>query len=212
MKYILLILCLPLAFSACQDASTLREQHELDTWLENVSLHLRPGDLVFRKGVGLAGRMVTLAGGSDEVYSHIGIVVAREDTAGWFVCHAVPGEPDFEGDEDRVKCEALQSFYATNKASKGKVVRVACSDSVAELTALSALHKWKQHTLFDHEYNWEDTTTLYCTQLIAAVYANHGIDLVEERNHPTHILGFNGVYIFPSDIENSALLERISYY
>ena len=212
MKYIILFLYLLLVFSSCQDTPTLREQRELDMWLENVSLHLRPGDLVFRKGVGLAGRMVALAGGSDEVYSHIGIVVTREDTVGWFVCHAVPGEPDFEGDEDRVKCEPLQSFYATDKASKGKVMRVACSDSVAELTAVSALHKWRRHTLFDHEYNWEDTIALYCTQLIARVYAKQGIDLVEDRNHPTRILGFNGVYIFPSDIENSALLEQISYY
>ena len=61
---------------------------------------LEEGDIVLRKGTGLTSRAVRIAdGGSD--FSHCGIIV---DSCGRkMVVHAVPDEPDFEGDVDRVK-------------------------------------------------------------------------------------------------------------
>ena len=204
------LLVLPLL--GCQKKITVSEQLALDAWIEQVSPLLRSGDLVFRRGTGLAGRMVTMAGGADEIYSHIGIVTVAVDSSGWMVCHAVPSETDLVGDEDRLRCEPLGSFFSSARSSRGKVMRVSCSDSLAAVAAADAILKWREGVLFDHDYEWADTTSLYCTQLVALVYSKQGIDLVEDRNHPTQIPGFKGIYIFPSDIEQSALLERISYY
>ena len=44
-----------------------------------------------------------------EVYSHVGILKQIDNE--WFVIHAVPDEPDFEGDTDRVKTDPLSRFF-----------------------------------------------------------------------------------------------------
>lgn len=70
-------------------------------------LRLEEGDLLFRKGTGVVGHVVTSVDNRGE-FSHVGIVVRRGDE--WQVIHAVPHEPDFEGDFDRVKIESVDSF------------------------------------------------------------------------------------------------------
>ncbi len=205
-------LSLSVVFLFCSCRANVVSESDLSSWIEQISPQLRQGDIVFRKGNGVAGHIVLMAGGSAEAYSHIGIVACKDDSSGWVVCHAVPGEPDYKGDIDRVKCESIESFFCITKASNGKVVRVACSDSIAQCAANLAMEQWKYRVPFDHDYNWVDTTSFYCTQLVAWSYLHYGIDLVEGRNHPARIPGFNGVYIFPSDIEQSNLLTYISYY
>ena len=58
------------------------------------------GDLAFRRGTGLTSRVV-LAADKSGAYSHVGILKWMDGK--WHVIHAVPGEPDYRGDEDRVK-------------------------------------------------------------------------------------------------------------
>ena len=155
---------------------------------------------------------MTTAGGSNEVYSHIGMIVSKDSVGQWSVCHAVPDEAEPVGDIDRVKCEPISRFFATDRAFCGKIVRVACIDSLAQRAANETVRAWMNGTPFDHEYDKQDTTSFYCTQLIAWAYAKQGIDLLEGRSHVTSIPGFSGEYIFPSDIDESNLLTCISYY
>ena len=75
---------------------------------------LRPGDLLFRRGTSMASRGVVLADGNGR-YSHVGIVV---DSAGtMMVVHAVPDEPDYEGDPDRVKMDKPSPLTAGGRSS-----------------------------------------------------------------------------------------------
>ena len=75
-------------------------------------LELAEGDIVFRRGTGLMSHTVVAADGGK--YSHMGIVV---DSAGVkMVVHAVPDEPDFPGDVDRVKMELPSKFFSTFNA------------------------------------------------------------------------------------------------
>ena len=82
---------------------------------------LKAGDLVFRRGNGITSRAVLMAdqrGG----YSHVGIVV---DSCGkMMVVHAVPDEPDYEGDIDRVKMETPEKFFLSVNAKIGEVKRL----------------------------------------------------------------------------------------
>lgn len=211
MRKILFILFITFLLSSCGGKSTIDED-TLNTWIENTTPYLRAGDLVFRKGIGIAGQTVIIAGGDGEAYSHIGIIVNREGEEGWCVCHAVPGESEIKGDIDRVKCESIESFFSIDKSSHGKIVRVTCNDSIAEKAVDVALQMWKDGVPFDHNYDKNDTTAFYCTQFVAWAYNLHGVDLVEDRCHPARIPGFNGVFIFPSDIEQSSLLTQISNY
>ena len=74
----------------------------------------REGDLLFRRGEGVASHFVLIAdkGG---VYSHIGILV--KDSGNWKVVHAVPGEPDYENEPDRVKMEPVERFFNRERAA-----------------------------------------------------------------------------------------------
>ena len=82
---------------------------------------LRAGDLVFRRGGSLSSRAVVMAD-TDKGYSHIGMVV---DSAGKaMIVHAVPYEPDFKGDFDRVKLETPQRFFLSDRAIVGEVRRL----------------------------------------------------------------------------------------
>ena len=111
------VLCLTLGsatlVAGCQQEKAVpREVSTRITW--------REGDLVFRQGTGAAGHAVSLAdtGGA---YSHVGVVVLRKGEP--WVVHAVPGEPDFDGDPDRVKLEPVDAFFSRARAAHGAVMR-----------------------------------------------------------------------------------------
>ena len=74
---------------------------------EELLPHLADGDLLFRKGTGVVGRVVTAFDGNGE-FSHVGIIAQRDGE--WYVVHAVPHEHDFKGDFDRVKCDPVEHF------------------------------------------------------------------------------------------------------
>ena len=137
---------------------------------------LKAGDLVFRRGNGLASHavlMVDKRGG----YSHVGIVV---DSCGtMMVVHAVPDEPDFEGDVDRVKMETPEKFFLSMNAKIGEVKRLKGDTATAIRAARHAMEIYRRGTLFDHNYDDTDTTRMYCCELIEHVYKT------DSRQHKT---------------------------
>lgn len=167
---------------------------------------LEEGDLVFRRGSGMASRMVLIAD-SKGAYSHIGIIV-RESKC-WKVIHAVPGEPDFEGDPDRVKMESLDQFFVGKKAVCGAIMRIKGNSMQKQHAAEKARQIFRRGTLFDHDYDCGDTTRMYCTELIDFVYRQTGVDLTEGRISRINLPGISGHYVLPSDIQQSQHLELI---
>lgn len=170
---------------------------------------LHEGDVVFRRGTGLASRIV-LTADSKGIYSHTGIVKKKKDK--WYVIHAVPGEPDFKDEPDRVKMEEIEKFFAPQKAISGAVMRVEGDSATCCRAATSAERFHKAYILFDHHYNLEDTTEMYCTELIDYVFRKEGIDLVEGRISKLSLPGFNGNYLLPNDIAQSKKLCIIYYF
>lgn len=166
---------------------------------------LHEGDLALRKGDGLAGRLI-LTVDKNSKYSHIGIVIRHDEK--WKVIHAVPGEPDFEGDKDRVKMEDVHTFFEKNRALSGAIMRIE-NESIAKTAAQKALNLYQQNILFDHDYNIEDTTKMYCTELIHHVFKEAGTDLTQGRKSTINLLGSNTVYILPSDIQKNSELKII---
>ena len=71
------------------------------------------GDLAFRRGTGFMSRIV-VAADKNGTYSHVGILKKMQGE--WHVIHAVPGEPEFKGDPDRVKIEPLTRFFTPDTA------------------------------------------------------------------------------------------------
>jgi len=170
---------------------------------------LRDGDLVFRRGTGIVSQAVIAAdkGGS---YSHIGILIRKDST--WNVIHAVPGEPDFKGDPDRIKMEKLATFFNKERAKTGAVMRLTIDSTRCRQAACHAVRLYHAGILFDHQYNLNDTSQMYCTELIDYVYRQQGIDLPEGRISRVNIPGMSGDYLLPSDIQQSKLLCMLYYF
>jgi hypothetical protein len=165
---------------------------------------VQEGDLVFRRGQGLASRAV-LAADRYRVYSHAGIVV--RDSGQWRVVHAVPGEAG----GDRVKMEPLAVFFRPQRALKGAVMRVEDA-STAQRAAVRAVELFRRNVGFDHGYDLDDTTRMYCTELIHHVFAREGVDLTGGRRSRIDMPGFGGNYILPGDLQCSVHVRPIDEF
>ena len=158
---------------------------------------LRSGDIVFRQGSGLTSRIVQTAD-KNGIYSHVGIVL-RDKNGDCLVIHAVPGEPDFKGDVDRVKLEHIDNFFGNGKAICGAVMRVNVDSAKAARAATYALNIFQRNTLFDHQYDLSDTTQMYCTELVYFVYKKEGVTLADtEKTLVIPII--NKKCLLPSDL------------
>lgn len=167
---------------------------------------LQEGDIVFRRGSGVMSHAVLHAGNKKGAYSHIGIVVRRGGS--WNVIHAVPGEPDYEGDPARVKMESIRTFFAPERAVSGAIMRL---DSVDTGTAVRcAFDLYRVRTPFDHHYDSSDTTEMYCTELVCFSYLKAGVDLAEGRSSRVRIPGFIDVAcVLPSDVLACGKLKTV---
>lgn len=170
---------------------------------------VRPGDILLRRGDGMASRVVLFADGAGE-YSHVGIAA---DSAGvTVVVHAVPGEPRYPGEPDMVRMEPVGAFYSRMRASRGCVMR--CADSLkARRAAAAAVEVCRRGTLFDHDYDSNDTTAVYCSELVERVCRRAGMRLVLPPRHNVSIPGLSlrGV-IMPSDFRRSPSLRVVAEF
>lgn len=158
----------------------------------------REGDIVLRCGYGYESRAVTQRSRAN--YSHVGILHFDSLSNEWQVVHAVPAEDEPE----YVKAEAVSIFFSPERAGKGAWLRVHCSDEQARAATTYALRKAAEKVLFDNDYSLEDTTQLYCTELVWRAYQTQGIDVSGGgRLEAPVFLCKDGEGIFPSHIEKS---------
>ena len=188
--------CILLALMACHSSE--------DKSIFPSDLQLLPGDVVFRQGSGLDSRAV-LTIDRNSCYSHIGIVV---DSAGHpMIVHAVPGEPDYPGDVDRIKMDDPATFFLHSRAQVGEVMRPK-QQGKAIKAAQTALRLYHQGIPFDHDYNDQDSSAMYCTELIFSVFQSAGILLTEapkyEIHFPFHFSGY-----LPSQLHSSPELQAV---
>lgn len=171
------------------------------------AVRCRPGDVVLRRGIGLTSRAVLMADGARD-YSHCGIVAEMDGRL--VIVHAVPGEPDFEGDSDRVKAEPADRFFSSVRCVKGCLLRPDDA-SAAQRSAREAVRLFRKGVAFDHDYDDSDTTRLYCSELVTYVYRLAGITLLYGRRHDVRLpgLSLDGV-VFPSDFLRSPHLRRVA--
>lgn len=172
--------------SSCSQKKEDFEYCEIDT------TNIRTGDLLFRQGNGTESQ--TVMAFDNDKYSHVGIISRRNSQ--WYVVHSVPGESE---EVDTVKIEPIREFSKGDRCLKIMTRRIKCNDEIAEKAALYALSK--VGLTFDNNYDLSDTTMFYCTELVWQSYKNQGIDISYGRRHHINFLGFNGYYIFPSDLQ-----------
>lgn len=168
---------------------------------------LQEGDIVFRRGYGFASEMVVY-NDADGKYSHVGVVVNSEK--GLMIAHSVPGGDAEENDIMRL--ERIEQFYSAESSSCGEIVRMELDSLQRRRLSEMAVTKANEKIPFDHNYDLEDTTALYCTELVQLLYRNIGIDLAEGRITRLNAPGFSSDYLMPSDIYQNRNLKTIFKY
>lgn len=199
-QFLILLCALLVAITGCDSPSTRNNTYD------ELKAQLQEGDLLFRRGTGVVGHIVT-AMDSEGSFSHVGIIVRHDDS--WCVIHAVPHEPDFEGDFDRVKCEAVESFLGRYPNGDYGLYRPAIAADKVAIAVRNARRLSDKQVRFDHNYDLTDTTELYCTELIEYVYGLAGVSLSEGRRTEITFPIMAGSHIMPSDLTKSDLLTPV---
>ena len=171
---------------------------------------LKAGDIVLRCGSGMTSRAVQMADGGG-CYSHVGIVV---DSAGTLmIVHAVPHEHEDPKDEETVKMDTPEIFFSSIRTSNGRIMSYSDS-TMARAAAQVAMGIYRKAIIFDHDYDINDTTRMYCSELVEYAYKKGtGISITENARHNVNlpVFTFKNV-ILPSDFTNSRHLITTSVF
>lgn len=169
------------------------------------SLRLQVGDVVFRRCTGLTSRIVVMSD-REGIFSHTGIVA---DSAGrLMVVHAVPGETERNDEPDRVKMEPVDEFFSSRQAVAAGVARPRDARA-GRIAAAYAVRRFREGTLFDHDFNDSDTTRLYCTQLVTLAYRHAGVRLVDSVPEIIDLPTFHYRCVLPSQVQQSPQLRML---
>ena len=167
---------------------------------------LQNGDLALRCGTSLESHVVIGVNGENGPYSHIGIVV--EMNGQWFVAHAVPGENE-RGKPEYLKLDPILVYYGHDRAKLGCIMRVTDDSTACRQATDYALWAVGTKKVFDNNYDWEDSTKLYCTEMVQRAYLHAGIDLAEDRHTDVVAALMPGTYVFPRDIAANRSLREV---
>ena len=200
-KYLTLPLALALLNLLAQCTSSV-EKKAVDLPISD----FQAGDVVFRRGESMASRVV-LFNDPDGEYSHVGMIVQSD--SGLLVVHALPGTHPTQAGEDLVRAERLSEFFAPENALYGKVMRLPLNSTQKGELSYRALQKVEEQTEFDHDYDFQDTTKLYCTEFLQLLYAHVGIDLAEGRTTRINIPGLHADLIMPADVHRNKRLKTV---
>jgi uncharacterized protein YycO len=169
------------------------------------NLNLQNGDLIFRRGTSIESQIVLLTD-QDSEYSHVGMIYKINGRL--FVIHSVPKEND--ADPGYIKLELIDEFLSERKATRVAIYRL-LQNSLAKKNIASsyAYNCYFDNYSFDHNYDLNSDTQLYCTELIWKAYMSAGVDLVRNRLRNISFIITNKIMIMPSSIIESKLLQLI---
>ena len=191
---------------ASSDASLVRSSFDSGSYRERELPDLCEGDLVFRKGRSLVSRVV-LMNDRSSAYSHVGMVAFINGEP--FIVHAVPGEPDENG-EEKVKCDMPADFLDVEKASLFAVFRLVEDEKhLAKTAAQEALDYYKKGLSFDKAFDFRSDDKLYCTELVWKAYLEAGINLTGNEFHVLTLNLLTDSIILPGQLIESKLLTQI---
>lgn len=131
-------------------------------------LALEEGDVILRKGGNIVSGLIATAFPKGRGMSHCGVIV--NDHGVWSVIHTISGSIS---DSDGIRISSLDEFIA--KAEEGRVAHLKPSFPI-ERSKLSerAFYYLAQDSSFDHAFDLNDSSRLYCSELVRCVYLDCG--------------------------------------
>lgn len=189
-----------LAYQSSQPpAAELHTPHDRLVMIENAAAAAQPGDVLFKSGGGLWGRLAANFSSTDRRYGHVGLVAAGTD--GYLMVIHAGGDPASR--EGRVMREPLTHFLGASE--RAALYRPALGeDALANLVSF-AVREAERQTPFDSAFSLDSTDALYCTELIwRALSAASDGDATPNKSQRS-----GKVYIALDDLQMSPLLAPV---
>lgn len=196
---------LVLAVIAVINGSAKDEQTSNASVLRIDAQSVENGDIIFRRGVGLASDFVVSVD-ADSRFSHVGIICKQAGHP--YVIHILPGEG--HGDDDTVRMEPLVLFLSPGNASGYALCRLSGKHrAVAQRATSQALSFWKKQLCYDYDFDVSNAQRLYCSELVWRAYNVAGIDLTDGMLQRVSFPFYQGRYVLISRLLNSRWLETL---
>ncbi len=132
-------------------------------------LKLKTGDLIFRKGYGMVSEWVStfLEHGLYDL-THVGIVMVKP--TGVFVAHALSSK---QMQINGVIVQPLHEFLQASNPENILVVRWKNYSSAMDNILWSSVNTYVREKIpFDKEADYDDSSTLYCNEMIVKLWMN----------------------------------------
>lgn len=147
--------------------------------IEYCNRTLQNGDVLFRMGYGAVSEWINQRQKSKFNVSHAGI--AAQIQGKWMVVHSISGMLEAQ---DGVQISTLPQFILEAQPKSVFIMRYNLSKSKRLAAAKTALQYWQQGIRFDHQFNSDDSTAMYCSELI--FYSYRSILPQLQANHPDY--------------------------
>jgi len=126
---------------------------------------IQEGDILLRQGTGPFSTHIVRAMEEEHTFSHSGIVCNIKGKL--TVVHSI--SPDLSG-IDGMQTQSLPDFFSDVADSNVAIIRPKM-DSLQRIAFTgTALRFLAQKIPFDHHFNFEDTTQIYCSELVYHCY------------------------------------------
>ena len=132
---------------------------------ENEKKLLQDGDIILRRGYGFVSARIIDMLKDTLVVSHCGIIV-KINTC-WSVIHSIPGHFSPFSKDDGVIITSLSGFM--EEAHPNSVIITRLKRDNLNQIAQKALSYANRKVAFDYDFNYNDTTSLYCSELILRI-------------------------------------------
>lgn len=156
---------------------------------------LKNGDLVLRRGKSIESFAVYVFDKNRD-YSHIGIVAVENNQP--YIIHIVPDKPN------TVRKDLPQEFLSNENASHYLVLRSNFSQSVLNNVSSTALQFYTDKLVFDNNYNIQNDSALYCTELVLKAFKKNNITFPDMLPQSLKlIIGTYSIYMPGAFLTNS---------
>lgn len=147
---------------------------------------IQPGDIILRKSYGLISDIITSQLKDTINISHCGII-AKNESGEFCVIHSLS---KMVSDYDGMQSCSIDEFINDSRAETVKVVRF--RNRKNKLIADYAQHYLKEKIPFDEDFDKNDTTAFYCSELPIHIIKNtFGTDISFDAQKPKFSLFLN---------------------
>lgn len=150
------------------------EAHSTYQLTDDELSRLKHGDVILRRGYGMVSRFIANQLEGSYNLSHCGVIIERDNE--FFVVHTVSSNVS---EIDGMQVHPIADFVHQSRPNSIVVNRL-IDGRASALMAEGALEYLSAAVLFDHNFDINDSTHLYCSEMIWRSLKNKaGIDLFE---------------------------------